>query len=61
MFPLNVLHNLHLGEICPLLQIANESCLRQGEKLKEILITEDEKKKCLEKKDMWVLSPYNNQ
>jgi len=33
--------------------------LRQGEKIKEILITEDEKKKCLEKKDMWVISPYN--
>jgi len=35
--------------------------LRQGEKLKEILITEDERKKCLEKKDMWIISPYNNQ
>jgi len=33
--------------------------LRQGEKIKEILITEDEKKKCLEKKDMWVISSYN--
>ena len=32
---------------------------RQGEKIKEILITEDEKKKCLEKKDMWVISSYN--
>ena len=33
--------------------------LRQGEKLKEILITKDEKKDCLEKKDMWIINPYN--
>ena len=34
--------------------------LRQGEKLKETLITKDETKKSLEKSDMWILSPYDN-
>ena len=31
--------------------------LRQGEKLKEILITKEEMKKSLEKNDMWILRP----
>tara|TARA_B110000014_G_C20105112_1_gene580919 strand:- start:1123 stop:1998 length:876 start_codon:yes stop_codon:yes gene_type:complete len=35
--------------------------LRQGEKIKEVLITKEEKKKALEKSDMWILSPYDNQ
>ena len=34
--------------------------LRQGEKIKEILITKEEKKKSLEKDDMWILTPYDN-
>ena len=34
--------------------------LRQGEKLKEILITKDEIKKSLAKNDMWILHPYDN-
>ena len=34
--------------------------LRQGEKIKEILITKEEKKKSLEKDDMWILNPYDN-
>ena len=34
--------------------------LRQGEKLKEILITKDEIKKSLVKNDMWILHPYDN-
>lgn len=29
--------------------------LRQGEKLKEILITDDEKKRAVEKRDMWII------
>ena len=33
--------------------------LRQGEKIKEILITKEEKKKSLEKDDMWILNPYD--
>jgi len=32
--------------------------LRQGEKLEEILITENEKTKSIEKKDMWIICPY---
>tara|TARA_B110000263_G_scaffold229532_1_gene223361 strand:- start:748 stop:1623 length:876 start_codon:yes stop_codon:yes gene_type:complete len=35
--------------------------LRQGEKIKEVLITKEEKKKALEKSDMWILNPYDNQ
>jgi len=35
--------------------------LRQGEKIKEVLITKEEKKKSLEKSDMWILNPYDNQ
>jgi len=35
--------------------------LRQGEKIKEVLITKEEKNKALEKSDMWILSPYDNQ
>ena len=31
--------------------------LRQGEKLKEILITKEEMKNSLEKNDMWILRP----
>ena len=34
--------------------------LRQGEKLKEILITKEEMKNSLEKNDMWILHPYDN-
>ena len=33
--------------------------LRQGEKLEEILITEDEKKIALEKDNMWVIRQYS--
>lgn len=33
--------------------------LRQGEKLEEILITEEEKKKAQEKKDMWIIRQYS--
>ena len=33
--------------------------LRPGEKLKELLLTENEKKLSKETKDMWVLEPYN--
>jgi len=32
--------------------------LRQGEKLKEILLTDSEKAKSVEKKDMWIICPY---
>jgi len=32
--------------------------LRQGEKMEEILITRDEKKKAEENKDMWIIKPY---
>ena len=32
--------------------------IRQGEKLEEILITEEEKKKAQERKDMWVIRQY---
>ena len=32
--------------------------IRQGEKLEEILITEEEKKKAQEKKDMWIIRQY---
>ena len=35
--------------------------LRQGEKIKEILITNEEKQKSLEKNDMWILNPYKDQ
>ena len=34
--------------------------LRQGEKLKEILITKDEKSVAVEKKNMWIIRPYAN-
>ena len=32
--------------------------LRQGEKIKEILITETERKMAIEKKDMWIIKQY---
>jgi FlaA1/EpsC-like NDP-sugar epimerase len=32
--------------------------IRQGEKLEEILITEEEKKRAQEKKDMWIIRQY---
>ena len=32
--------------------------IRRGEKLDEILITESEKRKAIEKKDKWILNPY---
>jgi len=35
--------------------------LRQGEKQKEIQISKEEEKISLEKSDMWILNPYNNQ
>ena len=34
--------------------------LRQGEKIKEILITKDEKSMATEKKNMWIIRPYAN-
>lgn len=34
--------------------------LRQGEKLKEILITDTEKKQSKETQDMWIISPYGH-
>ena len=34
--------------------------LRQGEKIKEILITKDEKNMAIEKKNMWIIRPYAN-
>ena len=34
--------------------------LRQGEKIKEILITKDEKNMAMEKKNMWIIRPYAN-
>ena len=34
--------------------------LRQGEKIKEILITKDEKSMAMEKKNMWIIRPYAN-
>jgi FlaA1/EpsC-like NDP-sugar epimerase len=36
----------------------NITGLRQGEKFEEILITDNEKTKCIEKKDMWIIHPY---
>jgi len=33
--------------------------LRQGEKLEEIFITEDEKSRLIEKSNMWIIKPYN--
>ena len=35
--------------------------LRQGEKQKETQISKEEEKISLEKSDMWILNPYNNQ
>lgn len=35
--------------------------LRPGEKMEEILLTEIEKKRAIEKKDMWIIQPYLNQ
>ena len=32
--------------------------LRQGEKLEEKLLTDDEKNRAIEKKDMWIIKPY---
>jgi UDP-N-acetylglucosamine 4,6-dehydratase/5-epimerase len=32
--------------------------LRQGEKLKEILLNDEEKSRSIEKKDMWIVKPY---
>jgi UDP-N-acetylglucosamine 4,6-dehydratase/5-epimerase len=32
--------------------------LRQGEKLEEILLNDEEKSRAIEKKDMWVIKPY---
>ena len=32
--------------------------LRQGEKLKEILLNDEEKSRSIEKKDMWIVRPY---
>jgi UDP-N-acetylglucosamine 4,6-dehydratase len=32
--------------------------LRQGEKLKEILLNDEEKSRSIEKKDMWIVIPY---
>ena len=32
--------------------------LRQGEKLEEVLLSTDEKKYAVEKKDMWIIRPY---
>src|SRR5437867_933477 len=34
--------------------------VRQGEKMKEILITEAEKKQAKENRDMWIISPYGH-
>ena len=34
--------------------------IRQGEKIKEILITKDEKSMAMEKKNMWIIRPYAN-
>lgn len=34
--------------------------LRQGEKLEEILMTDDEKKLAKEKNNMWIIKPYSN-
>ena len=34
--------------------------LRQGEKLEEILMNDDEKSRAIEKKDMWIIKPYEN-
>ena len=34
--------------------------IRQGEKIKEILITKDEKSMAIEKKNMWIIRPYAN-
>ena len=32
--------------------------LRQGEKLTEILLNDEEKERAIEKKDMWIIKPY---
>ena len=32
--------------------------LRQGEKLEEILLNDEEKSRAIEKKDMWIIKPY---
>ena len=32
--------------------------LRQGEKIQEILLNDEEKERAIEKKDMWVIDPY---
>jgi len=34
--------------------------LRQGEKIKEELITQRERKSAVEKKDMWIINSYIN-
>ena len=34
--------------------------LRQGEKLKELLLTENEKKLAKETNDMWIIKTYNS-
>ncbi len=34
--------------------------LRQGEKLEEVLITKREKRRAIEKKDMWIIKPYDD-
>ena len=32
--------------------------LRRGEKIEEILLTQNEKSKAIEKKDFWIIKPY---
>ena len=32
--------------------------LRQGEKIQEILLNNEEKERAIERKDMWVINPY---
>ena len=32
--------------------------LRQGEKLQEILLNKEERERAIEKKDMWIIKPY---
>ena len=32
--------------------------LRQGEKLEEILLTEEEKHRAIEKENMWIIKPH---
>jgi FlaA1/EpsC-like NDP-sugar epimerase len=34
--------------------------LRRGEKIEEILLTQDEKSRAIEKKDFWMIKPYGN-